>query len=94
MLVHIEENPFDDSGKQIVAAFFILLCLVKVYKMYQQLPKKFIVSLMKMLTFNRTMLVQSTCPDYDLLMSSIQKKPLKRYIYDNYECYIMEFYMH
>ena len=79
ILVHIEENPFEDPGKQLVAAFFILLCLAKVYKLYQQLPNKFIVSLMRMLTFNCTMVTQSTCPDYDLLMSSLQKKSLKRY---------------
>ena len=77
--MHIEENPLGDPGKQLTAAFFILLCLAKVYRLHQQLPNKFIVSLIRMLTFNCEMVAQSKCPDYEFLMTFLQNKVQKRY---------------
>lgn len=82
LVTHIEQNPLSVSGKQLTAAFLILSCLVNCYPNYQQLSNKFILSLIRMLTFNHNTLARSQCPDYDFLVNCLQNKTFK-YVYNS-----------
>ena len=79
LLETIEENPIQDPGKQLTAAFFIILCLGKAFKMYQHLTNSTILSLIKMIVLYPEPETNS-CRDYDFLKSCLHGET-QRYIY-------------
>ena len=70
LLKTIEENPFEEPGKQLTAAFFIILCLGKTFRTYQYLSNSDVLSLVKMITLNPE-LEKRSCPDYNFLKSCL-----------------------
>ena len=67
----IEENPFEEHGKQLTAAYFIILCLAKIYPKYQSVSNSAVLSLIKMIILNPEP-DRRSCPDYNFLKRFIQ----------------------
>ena len=69
LLKALNDNPLQEPGKQLTAAFFILACLGKTFMPRQSLPN----SLIRMVVLNPDFDSKS-CPDYEFLRSCLSER--------------------
>ena len=70
----IEEKPLQNAESQITAAFFIIVCLGKTFKMYQKITNQTVLSLIRMLTLHPE--PNKKCPMYDFIKDHLLEKIL------------------
>ena len=70
----VKEEPLQTAESQITAAFFIIVCLGKTFRMYQQLTNQTILSLIRMLTLHPES--DQKCSVYDFIKDHFSEKML------------------
>ena len=70
LLKIIKENPLEEHGKQLTAAFFINLCVGKTFQTFECLSNSDVLLLVKMITLNPKPEKRS-CPEYNFLKSCL-----------------------
>lgn len=71
----IEEEPLQNVERQITAAFFIIMCLTKTLKTYQELTNQTILSLIRMIRLHPES--DKKCPMYDFIKDHLLEKILR-----------------
>ena len=75
----IEEEPLQNVESQITAAFFIIVCMGKTFKVYQQLTNPTILSLIRMLMLHPES--DKKCPTYNFIKDHLLEKILGYTVY-------------
>ena len=68
----VEDEPLQTAESQITVAFFIIVCLGKTFRMYQQLTNQTILSLIRMLTLHPES--DQKCSIYDFIKDHLLEK--------------------
>ena len=82
-LLNDVNEQIQDPGHQLTAAYFIIMCLGKVYRSFHKLPNSTILSLAEMITLHPDS--PKSCPGYDLVKRHLSDK-IMRYLKSTYNC--------